>query len=65
MCPHGPVHILYWERGESPFGAHVYMTEAPLDAEEKGNHALVDESTGFYIVQPDESVIFVSDTDGE
>ena len=50
MCPHGPVHILYWKWGESPFGAHVYMTEALLDAEEKGNHALVDESTGFYIV---------------
>ena len=41
------------------------MTEAPLDATQKSNHALVDGSTGFYTVQPDESVIFVSATDGE
>jgi len=40
------------------------MTEVPTDSA-KGNHALVDETTGFYAVQPDESVIFVSDKDGE
>ena len=40
------------------------MTEVPTDSA-KGNHALVDETTGFYTVQPDESVIFVLDKDGE
>jgi len=64
MGPYGPVSIIQCEQGAKPFGLHVYMTEVPADSA-KGNHALVDETTGFYTVQPDESVIFVLDKDGE
>ena len=64
MGPYGPVSIIQHDRGVKPFGLHLYMTEVPADSA-KGNHPLVDKTTGSYAVQPDESVIFVSDKDGE
>lgn len=62
--PYGPVHIIYWERGIQPFGLRQYMTEVKADSVRSG-HVLVDETTGFYVVSPDQSVIFVSDHNGE
>jgi len=64
MGSYSPVSIIQCKWGAKPFGLHVYMTEVPADSA-KGNHALVDETTGFYAVQPDESVIFVLDQDCE
>ena len=40
------------------------MTEVQADSVKSG-HVLVDESTGFYVVPPDQLVIFVSENDGE
>jgi len=58
------VHIIYRERGTQPFDLRQYMTEVQADSVKSG-HVLVDESTGFYVVPPDQLVIFVSENDGE
>ncbi|KAF9246837.1 hypothetical protein BU15DRAFT_57806 [Melanogaster broomeanus] len=69
--PHGHVRVVHRDRVPAPFGLHVNMTEVPSEAAGtvlgagKKLPALVDESTGFYVVSPAESVIFVSEREGK